>query len=86
VRIIWIHHPLYSKTVRLVDLWRGREGPWAFIELPDGSHTRLSADWVDDGAAPLQVRIEGGTQLQLTVAAVRELVEVLTHLRQRVRR
>ena len=40
VRIVWIHHPLYAKRLRLVDFWRGCDGHWAVIELPDGSHAR----------------------------------------------
>jgi len=80
-----VHHPLYAKTVRLVDLWRGCDGPWAVIELPDGSHTRVAASWIDDRQAPLPPRVESGTQLHLSVSAVRELVEVLTQLHQRVR-
>ena len=85
VRIVWIHHPLYAKRVRLVDFWRGCDGRWAVIELPDGSHARVAASWVDDGEDPLPGRAEDGTQTQLTVLAVRELVEVLVQLRQRVR-
>ena len=85
VRIVWIHHPLYARSVRLVDLWRDWRGPWAVIELPDGSHTRVAACWVDDGKTPLPPQAEVGTQRQLSVAAVRELVEVLAQLQQRVR-
>ena len=83
-RIIWIHHPLYAKKVRLVDLWRGCDGPWAVIELPDGSHARVAASWIDDGERQLAPRAESDAQLHLSVSAVRELVEVLAQLCQRV--
>ena len=84
VRIVWVHHPLYAKTVRLVDLWRGCDGAWAVIELPDGSHTRVAASWVDKDEGLLPPRVESGAQLHLSVSAVRELVEVLAQLHQRV--
>jgi hypothetical protein len=84
VRVVWIHHPLYAKWVRLVDLWGGCDGPWAFIELPDGSHTRISASWVDDGESPLPPPSETRTETVLSVSAVRELVDVLEQLYRRV--
>jgi hypothetical protein len=65
-------------------LWRGCDGAWAVIELPDGSHMRVADSWVDDSDRQLPAREVGGTQLHLSVSAIRELVEVLAQLRQRV--
>ena len=84
VRIIWPHHPLYSKRVPLVELWKGSGDRHFVIELPDGSRTRIPKSWADDSEAPL-AGSEDGRATTLSVQAIRELLELLTRLETQAR-
>jgi hypothetical protein len=68
--------------VPLVEFWRDKGERCAFIELPDGSHTRLPVSWIDDGYGPLTTTsATAATALSLT--SVRELIARITRIKDR---
>jgi len=85
VRIVWPHHPLYTVSVPLVEFWRDKSERGVVVELPDGSHTRLPTSWIDDGDEPLAATA-ATAETALSLASVRELIALITQLRDRCMR
>jgi len=70
---------LYLKTLPLAEFWQDCGDRSYVVELPDGSHTRIPADWTDDGEVALVELTPASNRLSL--ASARELVTLLARLR-----
>jgi hypothetical protein len=76
VRIVASHHPLVGRIVRLIRSVAREDGPWAFVELPDGRREHIPLTWTD-------LSTNGGTAmpaLLLSPGSLRALVQLVRSL------
>jgi len=76
VRIVASHHRLVGRIVRLIRSVAREDGPWAFVELPDGRREHIPLTWTD-------LSTNGGTAmpaLLLSPGSLRALVQLVRSL------